>query len=56
MVPASSATEFEVKRKMEERTGLESARWRREEKLADLLVLLRPAKSMQNGAGFNRKT
>ena len=52
-VPARSAREFEVKGKMEERTGRESDR-RRE--VADLLVLPRPAKSMQNGTGFSRNT
>ena len=39
---------------MEERTERESDSRRRE--MADLLVLLRPAKSVQNGAGFSGKT
>ena len=37
-------------------TEQESDRRRREEKLADLLVLPRPAKSLQNGTGFSRET
>ena len=49
-----SATEFEVKGKMKERNERESDRRRRE--MTDLLVLSRPAKSMQNAAGFSRKT
>ena len=36
------------------RTERESDRWRR--KMADLLVLPKPAKSMQNGTGFSGKT
>ena len=36
------------------RTEQESDRRRRE--VADLLVLPRPAKSVQNGAGFGRET
>ena len=39
---------------MEERTERESDRRRRE--MADFMVLPRPAKSVQNGAGFSRKT
>ena len=54
-VPARSATEFEIKGKMEERTERESDS-RREEKMADFMVLPRPAKSVQNGAGFSGKT
>ena len=46
--------EFEITGKMEERTERESDSRRRE--VADLLVLPRPAKSMQNGAGFSGKT
>ena len=46
--------EIKIKGKMEERTEREPDRRRRE--VADLLVLLRPAKSLQNGAGFSRKT
>ena len=41
---------------MEERTERESDRRRREERKAGLLVLPRPAKSVQNGAGFSGKT
>ena len=44
--------EFEVKGKTEERTERESGR-RRE--VASLLVLPRPAKTWQNGAGFSGK-
>ena len=51
---ARSATEFEIKGKMEERTERESDNKRRE--MADLLVPQRPAKSLQNGAGFSGKT
>ena len=36
------------------RTERESDRMRRE--MADLLVLPRPVRSLQNGAGFSRKT
>ena len=46
--------EIKVKGKMEERTERESDRRRRE--MADLIVLPRPAKSLQNGAGFSGKT
>ena len=53
-VAARSATEFEVKGKMEARTERESDRRRRE--VADLVVLPRPTKSLQNGAGFSGKT
>ena len=53
-VPARSAKEIEVKGKMEERTERESDSRRRE--VTDLLVLQRPAKSLQNGTGFSRKT
>ena len=53
-VSARSAREIEVKGKMEKRTEGDSDRRRRE--VADLLVLPRPAKSVQNGAGFSRKT
>ena len=49
-----SATEFGIRGKMEERTEREADRRRRE--MADLLVLPRPAKSVQNGAGFSGKT
>ena len=49
-----SATEFEITGKVEERTERESDRKRRE--MADFMVLPRPAKSVQNGAGFSRKT
>ena len=48
-------TEIEVKGKMKKRTEWrESDRRRRE--MADLLVLPRPAKSVQNGAGFSENT
>ena len=53
-VPARSAREFEVNGKMEERTERESDKRRRE--VADLLVLPRPAKSVQDGANFSGKT
>ena len=53
-VPARFATEFDIREKMEERTERESDRRRRE--MADLLVLPRSAKSVQNGAGFSGKT
>ena len=56
-VPARSATEFEIKDGGEDsvaRTERESDNMRRE--TADLLVLPRPAKSMQNGTGFSGKT
>ena len=52
-VPARSAREIEVKGKMEERTERELDR-RRE--VADLLVLVRPEKSLQDGAGISRET
>ena len=45
--------EFEIKGKMEERTERESDSRKRE--VADLLVLPRPAKILQNGAGFSRE-
>ena len=51
-MPARSATEFEIRGKME-KIERESDRRRRE--MADL-VLPRPAKSVQNGAGFSGKT
>ena len=45
---ARSATEFEVKAKVDEsQIGGEVAEW---------FVLSRPAKSVQNGTGFSRKT
>ena len=54
-VPARSTREVEVKEKIEERAGWrgqsESNRRRRE--VADLLVLPRPAKSLQNGTDFS---
>ena len=46
--------EIKVKGKMEERTERESDSRRRQ--VADLLVLPRPAKSVQKSAGFSRKT
>ena len=51
-VPTRSAREIVVKGKMEKRTERDSDRRRRE--VADLLVLPRPAKSVQNGAGFSK--
>ena len=48
---ARSATEFEIRGKIEKRTEGESDSRRRE--VADLLVLSRPANSVQNGAGFS---
>ena len=55
-VPDKSAREFEIKRKdggrnKMARTKRESDKKRRE--MAELLVLPRPAKSVQNGAGFS---
>ena len=52
-VPARSAREFEVQQKTDKSTEQESERRRRE--MADLLVLPRPAKSLQNGTGFSEK-
>ena len=49
-----STREIEVKGKRKKRTERESDRRRKE--VADLLVLPRPAKSLQDGAGFSRKT
>ena len=50
-----SAKVIEVKEKMVDRIGWrESDRRRRE--VADLLVLPRPAKNLQDGAGFGGKT
>ena len=51
-VPTRSAREIVVKGKMEKRTERDSDRRRRE--VGDLLVLPRPAKSVQNGAGFSK--
>ena len=53
-VAARSATEFDIKGKFEERTEREPDSKRRE--MADSLVLPRPAKSVENGAGFSGKT
>ena len=53
-VPARFATEFEVRGKMEERTGWNESQIVGE--AAGLLVLPRPAKSVQNDAGFSGKT
>ena len=52
-LPARSSREIEVKGKMEKRTERDSDRRRR--KVADLLVLPRPAKSVQNDAGWSEK-
>ena len=53
-VPTKSTREIEVKGKMEGRTG-----WRGQNEsqieVTDLLVLPRPAKSVQNGEGFSGK-
>ena len=46
------AREIEVKGKTEERTERASEK----KEVADLLVLPRPAKTLQNGAGFSGKT
>ena len=51
-----SAREFEVKGKMEDKTQRQGQSESRRREMADLLVLPRPAKSLQNGAGFSRKT
>ena len=48
------AREIEVKGKTKERRKRESSERRRE--MADLLVLPRPAESLQNGVGFSGKT
>ena len=49
-VPARSAIVIEVKGKTEKRIGGQELDGRRE--VEDLLMLPRPAKSVQNGAGF----
>ena len=55
-VAARYATEFKIREKMEERTERESDSRRRKREMADLLVLPRPAKSVQNVAGFCGET
>ena len=59
-VPARSATEFEIRGKMEERTGWrgqnESQTGGEEKRNGRFVGLPRPAKSVQNGAGFSGKT
>ena len=50
-LPATSAREILIKGKAEERTERELERRRRD--MADLLVVLRPAESSQNGADFS---
>ena len=54
LIEDRSATEFEIRGKMEERTERESDS-RREEKW-QTMVLPRPAKSVQNGADFSGET
>ena len=49
------STEFEIKEKMDEKTGWRESDNRRRE-VVYLLVLPRPAKSLQNGASFSGKT
>ena len=53
-VPARSATEFEMRGQGDEDRTRVSQEKKRE--ITDLLVLPRPAKSVQNGAGFSGKT